>query len=74
MPKYLVYITSAREEGYIASCPDLPGCAAQGETVEETLKAIKYTINGYIASLKRQGGAIPEGVEDRIQRVEVVKI
>lgn len=74
MPKFLVYIASAKEDGYVASCPALPGCSAQGETVDEALKGIRYAIGGYIASLRKQGEPIPEGIEDRIQRVEVVRI
>ncbi len=30
--------------GYVVSCPSLPGCYSQGETVEEALKNIKEAI------------------------------
>ena len=26
--------------GYVVSCPSLPGCYSQGDTIEEALKAI----------------------------------
>jgi predicted RNase H-like HicB family nuclease len=27
--------------GYVVSCPSLPGCLSQGETIEEALENIK---------------------------------
>jgi len=74
MAKYLVYIEQAEEGGYIVSCPTLPGCVTQGETLQEALDMIKDAIEGYIASLKKHGEPIPEGVEEGVERVEVVSI
>ena len=34
----------AEAGGYVVSCPSLPGCYSQGETVEEALKNIKEAI------------------------------
>lgn len=34
--------------GYWVECPSLPGCASQGETVEEALEMIKDAIEGYL--------------------------
>lgn len=36
------------EEGYSASCPDLPGCWSQGETEAEALENIKDAIKEYL--------------------------
>jgi predicted RNase H-like HicB family nuclease len=30
--------------GYIVSCPSLPGCFSQGDTIEEALENIKEAI------------------------------
>ena len=30
--------------GYVVSCPSLPGCYSQGETIEEALENIKEAI------------------------------
>ena len=62
MPKYLVYIEPAEEGGYIASCPTLPGCVTQGETVEEALAMIRDAISGYIESLKKHGEPVEPGM------------
>ncbi len=41
------------EEGYSVSCPALPGCWSQGETVEEALDNIRDAIREYLQVLKR---------------------
>lgn len=74
MSKYLVYIEPAEEGGYIASCPALPGCVTQGETVDEALDMIRDAIQGYIESLKKHGEAAPAGLEEGVVRVEVVAV
>lgn len=35
------------EGGFWVDCPSLPGCASQGDTVEETLEMIKDAIKGH---------------------------
>ncbi|MEN6518922.1 MAG: type II toxin-antitoxin system HicB family antitoxin [Methanospirillum sp.] len=37
--------------GYVVSCPALPGCHSQGETVEEALANIEDAIRGCIDAL-----------------------
>ncbi|KCZ70735.1 hypothetical protein ANME2D_02759 [Candidatus Methanoperedens nitroreducens] len=37
--------------GYVVSCPSLPGCFSQGETVEEALENIKEAIQACLESL-----------------------
>ena len=74
MSKFLVYIEPAEEGGYIVSCPQLPGCVTQGETVEEAMAMIKDAIQGYIASLKKHGEPVPPSLEEGIERVEVVTV
>jgi predicted RNase H-like HicB family nuclease len=36
------------EGGFWVDCPSLPGCASQGDTVEETLEMIKDAIKGHL--------------------------
>jgi predicted RNase H-like HicB family nuclease len=74
MPKYIVYLEPAEEGGYIVSCPDFPGCVTQGETAEEALQMVKDAIEGYIASLKKHGEAIPKGIGEGVERVEVIQV
>lgn len=74
MPKFLVYIEETQEDVYVASCPAFPGCVSQGNTAEEALKAFRYAMSGYVASMRKHKEPIPEGIMDRVYRVEVVKI
>jgi predicted RNase H-like HicB family nuclease len=37
--------------GYVVSCPSLPGCLSQGETIEEALENIKEAIQACLESL-----------------------
>ena len=64
--KFKVVIQKAEEGGYIVSCPALPGCHSQGETIEEALKNIKEAIIGCLESL----------AEERIKQLkgEVVEV
>jgi len=53
--KFKVIIQEAKEGGYIVSCPALPGCHSQGETIEEALENIKEAIAGCLESLAEDG-------------------
>ena len=56
--------------GYSVSVPALPGCATQGETIEECLRNAKEAIELYLASLKDDGLSIPES-DVLMEEVEV---
>jgi predicted RNase H-like HicB family nuclease len=45
---------------YSAYVPDLPGCIACGDTLEETTKLMKEAIELYIETLKEDGRPVPE--------------
>ncbi len=50
---YLV-TTERDEDGYfVASCPSLPGCHTQGDTLEEALENIKDAIAIYVEYANR---------------------
>jgi predicted RNase H-like HicB family nuclease len=48
---FKVVLQEAEEGGYIVSCPALPGCHSQGDSMEEALKNIKEAIVGCLESL-----------------------
>jgi predicted RNase H-like HicB family nuclease len=56
---YLVVIERG-EAGYGAYVPDLPGCAAVGETEEEVLRLVQEAIALHIEALKERGLPVPE--------------
>jgi len=45
---------------YSAYVPDLPGCVAAGDTLEETEQLIREAIQLYIEALREEGEPIPE--------------
>lgn len=57
---YTVIFEKAKEGGYIAHVPLLPGCITQGETFAETKSNVKDAITAYLAVLKADGDQIPE--------------
>ena len=56
---YLVVIERG-ETSFGAYVPDLPGCAAVGETEEEALRLIREAIAFHIEGLKEAGLPVPE--------------
>lgn len=62
--EYVVVIHPAAKGGYWAEVPSLPGCFAQGESVEDLLDAARNAIAAHIEALRADGQAIP--VEDRV--------
>lgn len=46
--------------GYLAEVPDLPGCMADGQTVDEALQEIKSAIQSWVETAKEFGDPIPK--------------
>ncbi len=46
--------------GYVVSCPSLPGCYTQGNTVEEALENIKEAILLCLEDMESQGEEVPD--------------
>jgi len=58
MQKFLIVIEKA-EENYSAYSPDLPGCIATGETVEEVEKNMYEAIKMHLEGMKEDNINIP---------------
>ena len=61
MKIYVVVIERA-EGNYSAYVPDLPGCVAVGDTVEECEASIQEAIEFHLRGLREDGIDIPEPV------------
>ncbi len=59
MKEYVV-IYEWTGKNYSAYVPDLPGCVAAGDTLQETEQLIKEAIELYIEALREAGQAVPE--------------
>jgi predicted RNase H-like HicB family nuclease len=55
---YLVIIEGA-DDSYSAYVPDLPGCVAAGDSVEEVEQLIREAIPLHIESLRAHGEPVP---------------
>ena len=58
--KQYVVIYEWSGDNYSAYVPDLAGCIACGDTLEETKQLMKGAIELYIEELKKDGKPIPE--------------
>lgn len=52
-------VVEKTENNYSAYVPDLPGCVATGQTVEETENEIRAAIEFHIEGLREDGLVIP---------------
>lgn len=70
--QYTVIFEPAIEGGYVVTVPALPGCATQGETIEEAMEMVKDAIEGYFYSLKKHNEPIP--IEEKRPFIGTVEI
>jgi predicted RNase H-like HicB family nuclease len=60
MPKYEVIIYwSEEDQAYIAEVPELPGCAADGETYQQALANAETVIQEWLETASELGRSIP---------------
>jgi predicted RNase H-like HicB family nuclease len=57
--RYAILIEKS-EDGYGAYVPDLPGCVAMGDSVDETERLIREAIVLHLAAMRDDGQQIPE--------------
>ena len=51
---------SATDEAFIAEVPELPGCAAHGETYQGALTNVHRIVREWIETAREEGRPIPE--------------
>lgn len=56
---YVILIGPTPDGGYGAWAPDLPGCIALGDTVEETEREMREAIAFHLAGLREDGLPLP---------------
>ena len=60
-PRYkIILYWSEEDQAFIAEVPDLPGCAADGETYQAALQNIEIIMQEWIEIAQRLGRQIPE--------------
>ena len=68
--RYAIVIEKA-ESNYSAYVPDLPGCVATGQTVQETELQIREAIEFHLEGLREDGQPIPKA-QSQVEYIEVV--
>lgn len=58
--RYLIVIEGAEGENFSAYAPDLPGCVATAETIEEVEREMHDAIAFHLEGLREAGEPIPE--------------
>ena len=69
MNRYIVFFEPTAT-GYSAHVPDLPGCVAAGQTLEETRELIREAIEFHIEGLRANGDAVPEPTA-HVEQIEI---
>ena len=67
--RYAIVIEKANGN-YSAYVPDLPGCVATGETIEETEVSIREAIEFHLDGMREDGTVIPTP-SSRVEYVEI---
>jgi predicted RNase H-like HicB family nuclease len=58
--RYLILVEGGPPSNYSAWSPDLPGCVATGDTVEETEREMRAAIALHLEGLVEDGAPVPE--------------
>ncbi|MBD1823531.1 type II toxin-antitoxin system HicB family antitoxin [Cyanobacteria bacterium FACHB-DQ100] len=56
----LIIYWSEIDQAFIVEVPELPGCAADGETYQEAVQNVEVVIQQWIATAQELGRSIPE--------------
>ncbi len=57
---FTILIEPNDPDGYLVTCPALPGLVTEGDTLDEALAMGNDAVEGYLASLIKHGDPIPE--------------
>ncbi len=56
----IILYWSEEDQAFIAEVPELPGCAADGETYQEAVQNVEVIMQEWIETAKELGRPIPE--------------
>ena len=67
MHKYeIIMYWSNEDEAFVAEVPELPGCAAHGDTQEKALSEINTAMDLWIETAREFGDPVPEPKGERL--------
>jgi len=56
----IVVEKEAKDKGYFAYTPTLPGCFSNGRTIEDAKKNIRKAIRQHVETLRKRGQPVPQ--------------
>jgi antitoxin HicB len=68
---FTILIEPNEPDGYLVTCPALPGLVTEGDTLDEAYAMAQDAVQGYLISLIKHGEPIPQ---DKIMMPVRVKI
>ena len=67
MHKYEIIMYWSREDGvFVAEVPELPGCAAHGDTQDSALRNVNQAMDLWLETAREFGDPIPEPKGERL--------
>jgi predicted RNase H-like HicB family nuclease len=72
MASYIALLHPAEEGGYWVEFPDFPGCATQGDTLDEARAMAEDALAGHVELMLEEGEALPApaSLQDLMRRPE----
>lgn len=70
--KYAVIVHQAEKAGYWAEVPTLPGCFAQGETMDDVIIEMRTALQSHLAALQADDQTIP--VDDVLPELTLIEV
>ena len=67
----VVFELDQAEGGYVVTVPALPGCASQGETLEEARSNIREAIELYLQMARKHGDPIPRDTSVILETIQL---
>jgi len=61
---------SQEDQAYLVDVPELPGCMADGETVEQAIQAAQQAIRLWIEAARKLGREVPQPAHNRQQVIQ----
>ncbi|MEK6756162.1 MAG: type II toxin-antitoxin system HicB family antitoxin [Bacteroidota bacterium] len=68
---FKVFLEADSTGGYVVSCPSLPGCFSQGDTVEEAVENIKKAIELCLEDMIERKERLPDTARTFVSSVVV---
>ncbi|MBI1726118.1 MAG: type II toxin-antitoxin system HicB family antitoxin [Candidatus Rokubacteria bacterium] len=70
---FKVLLEPDETDGYVVSCPSLPGCSTQGDTIAAALASIREAIELCLEDLQAQGETLPDPSGVLVGRIVITR-